>query len=67
VDYQRTKAGMLVPRQVVNPQSAWYTGSTASVPMDDEESQYRTVTSHENEKEYSPAMLAAARLLTVHR
>ncbi len=46
VDYQRTKAGALTPRQVVNDPSAWYTGSAASVPMDDEDSQYRTVTSH---------------------
>ena len=48
VDYQRTKAGALTPRQVVNGPSAWYTGSAASVPMDDEDSQYRTVTSHVN-------------------
>jgi len=46
VDYQRTKAGTLTARQVVNDPSAWYTGSAAAVPMDDEESQYRTVTSH---------------------
>jgi putative ABC transport system permease protein len=46
VDYQRTKAGALVPRQVVNDPSAWYTGSASAVPMDDDESQYRTVTSH---------------------
>jgi putative ABC transport system permease protein len=46
VDYRRTKAGALTPRQVVNDPSAWYTGSAAPVPMDDEESQYRTVTSH---------------------
>jgi putative ABC transport system permease protein len=49
VDYQRTKAGVLTPRQVVNDPSAWYTGSAAPVPMDDEESQYRRVTSHVNE------------------
>jgi putative ABC transport system permease protein len=46
VDYQRTTAGALTPRQVVNPPSVWYTGSPATVAMDDEESQYRTVTSH---------------------
>jgi putative ABC transport system permease protein len=46
VDYRRTKAGALVPRQVVNDPSAWYTGSASAVPMDDDESQYRTVTSH---------------------
>jgi putative ABC transport system permease protein len=46
VDYQRTTAGALVPRQVVNPPSVWYTGTVASVAMDDEDSQYRTVTSH---------------------
>jgi ABC-type antimicrobial peptide transport system permease subunit len=46
VDYQHTKAGALTPRPVVNDPSAWYTGSAASVPMDDEDSQYRTVTSH---------------------
>jgi putative ABC transport system permease protein len=46
VDYQRTPAGALAPRQVVNPPSVWYTGSLARVAMDDEDSQYRTVTSH---------------------
>jgi len=49
VDYQRTRAGALVARQVVNPPSVWYTGGTvASVAMDDEDTQYRTVTSHMN-------------------
>ena len=48
VDYQRTKAGALVPRQVANPPSVWYIGTVASVAMDDEDSQYRTVTSHAN-------------------
>ncbi len=46
VDYQHTKAGALTPRRVVNDPSVWYTGSAAPVPMDDEDSQYRTVTSH---------------------
>ena len=46
VDYQRTKAGALTPRQVVNDPSVWTTGSLARVAMDDEDSQYRTVTSH---------------------
>ena len=48
VDYQRTTAGALAPRQVVNRPSVWDTGSLASVAMDDENSQYRTVTSHVN-------------------
>jgi putative ABC transport system permease protein len=59
VDYRRTTAGALVPRQVVNPPSAWYTGGAASVPMDDEDSQYRMVTSHENEQLYSPGSLGS--------
>jgi putative ABC transport system permease protein len=46
VDYQRTAAGALTARQVVNGPSVWYTGSPAPVAMDDEDSQYRTVTSH---------------------
>jgi putative ABC transport system permease protein len=46
VDYQRTPAGTLAPRQVVNRPSVWNTGSLASVAMDDENSQYRTVISH---------------------
>jgi putative ABC transport system permease protein len=46
VDYQRTTAGALVPRQAVNPPSVWFTGSDFRVAMDDEDSQYRTVTSH---------------------
>jgi putative ABC transport system permease protein len=46
VDYQRGPAGALTPRPVVNPSSVWYTGSLALIAMDDEGSQYRTVTSH---------------------
>jgi putative ABC transport system permease protein len=46
VDYQRGPAGALVPRQVVNPESVWYAASAA---MDDEDSQYRTVTPHESQ------------------
>jgi hypothetical protein len=46
VDYQHTAAGALTPRQLVNPPSVWYTGSTFRVAVDDEDSQYRTVTSH---------------------
>jgi putative ABC transport system permease protein len=46
VDYQRTEAGALTPRQVVNSPSVWSTGSLAPVAMDDEDSQYRTVNSH---------------------
>ena len=46
VDYQRTPAGALAARQVVNRPSVWDTGSLASVAMDDENSQYRAVTSH---------------------
>ena len=46
VDYQRARAGALMPRQVVNPPSTWYTGGGYAVAMDDEDSQYRTVTSH---------------------
>jgi len=46
VDYRRTPAGPLALRQVVNRRSVWNTGSLAAVAMDDENSQYRTVTSH---------------------
>jgi putative ABC transport system permease protein len=46
VDYQRSTSGALVPRQAVNPPSVWYTGSNFRVAMDDENTQYRTVTSH---------------------
>jgi len=46
VDYQRTAAGALTPRQEVNPASTWYTGTMFPIAMDDEDSQYRTVTSH---------------------
>jgi putative ABC transport system permease protein len=48
VVYRRSTAGALTPRRVVNPPSVWYTGSLTRVPMDDEGSQYRTVTSHIN-------------------
>ena len=44
--YQRTTAGALTPRQVVNPSSVWYIGGGYAAAMDDEDSQYRTVTSH---------------------
>jgi putative ABC transport system permease protein len=57
VDYQHTRAGALAPRQVVNRPSVWHTGSLASVAMDDENSQYRTVTSHVTSNSYSPAAL----------
>jgi putative ABC transport system permease protein len=46
VHYQPATAGALTPRQVVNPPSAWFTDTTTPVAMDDEESQYRTVTPH---------------------
>ena len=45
--YQRSTTGVLVPRQVVNAPSTWYTGYSYPVSMDDEDSQYRTVTDHE--------------------
>jgi len=48
VDYQTATAGALTPRQVVNPPSVWFTGTGAPIAMDDEDSQYRTVTSHVN-------------------
>jgi putative ABC transport system permease protein len=57
VDYQRTPAGALAPRQVVNRRSVWDTGSLASVAMDDENSQYRTVTSHVTPGGYLPSAL----------
>jgi ABC-type lipoprotein release transport system permease subunit len=46
VDYQRTTAGPLRPRQMANPPSVWNTGSTFQVAVDDEDSQYRKVTAH---------------------
>jgi putative ABC transport system permease protein len=46
VNYQRTATGALTPRQEVNPPLTWYTGTMFPVAMDDEDSQYRTVTSH---------------------
>jgi putative ABC transport system permease protein len=46
VGYRRTTAGALVPRPVVNPPAVWYTGSGDPLSMDDEDSQYRKVTSH---------------------
>ena len=53
VAYQRTTAGVLVPRQVVNPASVW---SSASAPMDNEDSQYRTVTPHESASAQNSAL-----------
>ena len=46
VDYGRTRSGALVPRRVINRPSVWYTGGMFPVAMDDEDSQYRMVTSH---------------------
>jgi putative ABC transport system permease protein len=46
VDYRRGAAGALTPRQVLNPPSVWFTDTLSAVAMDDEESQYRRVTSH---------------------
>ena len=57
LDYRRTTAGALVPRHVVNPPSVWYIGTVASVAMDDEDSQYRTVTSHAKVSAVDPQFL----------
>jgi putative ABC transport system permease protein len=46
VGYERTADGALTPRTVTNPLSVWYTGSPAA--MDDEDTQYRAVTTHAN-------------------
>jgi hypothetical protein len=46
VEYEQTASGALTPRQQVNPATTWYTGTMFPVAMDDEDSQYRTVTSH---------------------
>jgi putative ABC transport system permease protein len=46
VDYLRTASGTLTPGQEINPASTWYTGTMFPIAMDDEDSQYRTVTSH---------------------
>src|ERR1700753_2836724 len=46
VHYHRPPAGAPPRHPVVNPPSVWYTGSPAPVAMDEEDSQYRTVTSH---------------------
>jgi putative ABC transport system permease protein len=48
LDYRRTAGGALAVRQVTNPAWAtWYTGDSYPVSMDNEESQYRAVTSHQ--------------------
>jgi len=48
LDYRRTAGGALTVRQVTNPAWAtWYTGDGYPVSMDNGESQYRTVTSHQ--------------------
>jgi hypothetical protein len=66
VDYQRTTAGALVPRQAVNPRSVWNTGSTFRVAMDDEETQYRTVTSHTTVRtELEPGQPSAISLIGI--
>lgn len=44
--YRRTAHDVLVPRQVRNPESAWYTGGIQPVPVDNEASQYRAVAVH---------------------
>jgi len=46
--YRRTAGGALAVRQVTNPAwVTWYIGYPYPVSMDNEESQYRTVTSHQ--------------------
>jgi putative ABC transport system permease protein len=48
LDYRRTVGGALAVRQVTNPAwTTWYTGDPYPVSMDNEESQYRTVASHQ--------------------
>ena len=57
VNYQRAPSGALAARQVANRPSVWDTGSLASVAMDDENSQYRTVTSHITSSGITPVAL----------
>jgi putative ABC transport system permease protein len=46
--YRRTTGGALAVREVTNPAwVTWYTGDSYPVSMDNEESQYRTVTNHQ--------------------
>jgi putative ABC transport system permease protein len=47
-----------------NPPSAWYIGGGYAVAMDDEDSQYRTVTSHLKVGAQTPAAVAAGILIT---
>ena len=57
VNYQRAPSGALAARQVANRPSVWDTGSLASVAMDDDNSQYRTVTSHITSSGITPVAL----------
>jgi putative ABC transport system permease protein len=57
LDYQRAPSGALAARPVANRPSVWDTGSLASVAMDDENSQYRTVTSHITSSGITPVAL----------
>ncbi len=44
--YRRGASGALAPLLAHNPASVWYTGGSAIVPMDDEDSQFRRLTVH---------------------
>ncbi len=46
VSYRRAAPGVLVPQQVRNPASVWYTGGIQAPPMDNEDVQYRALAVH---------------------
>jgi putative ABC transport system permease protein len=55
VNYARTTGGALTARQVANPPRVWWTGygGAGAISMDEEDSQYRKLTSHTPASSYT--------------
>ncbi len=46
ISYGKTQSGALIPKQVRNPDSVWYTSGFTDVSVDDQDNQYRAVSVH---------------------
>ena len=66
VSYRRGEGGALIPKPVRNPPTIWQTAGITDVSMDNEDSQYRSITVHShasNQYTDSAGPLASARLV----
>ncbi|MFZ0664336.1 MAG: hypothetical protein WAM97_01180, partial [Acidimicrobiales bacterium] len=66
VTYRQSAGGVLIPKEVKNAASVWYTAGFNDVSLDDEDNQYRTVESHthgSNQYSMSAGRIATPRLI----